>query len=95
MPTSRMGFSVCLVPSHEDILGGHVEKQLCSIMHDKNTNNYSFLVHQRDILVLGGESDTNFLSNLAMFCQAKPYFVAKLSSFVAVSTGNATMQDCI
>ena len=44
---------------------------------------------------MGGEPETGFLSNLTMFHQANPYCVAKLSSFVAVSTKTASMQDCI
>ena len=73
----------------------NVEKQLCRVVHEKNTNKYTVLVHQRGTLVLGGESKTDVLSNLAIFQQANPYIVTKLSSFVAVSTKTATMQDCI
>ena len=41
MPTSQIGSSTCLVPSCEEILGDDVEKQLCGVVHDKNTNKYS------------------------------------------------------
>ena len=94
MPTSQLGFSACLVPNREDILGGNVEKQLCRIVHDKNTTTYLLLVHQRCTWVLGEELETDLFSHLATIYQANTYFVAKLSSFVTVLTKNTTMQDC-
>ena len=36
MPTSQAGFSTCLVPTREEILGDNVEKQLCRVVNDKN-----------------------------------------------------------
>ena len=73
MPTSQIGFSTCLVPSHEEILGDNAEKQLYRVVHDKNTNKHQVLVHQRGIWVLGGEPETDFLSNFATLHQANPY----------------------
>ena len=81
MPTSQVGFSTCLVPSRDEILGDNAEKQLCRVVHDKNTNKHWVVVHQKGRWVLGGEPETDFLSSLATIYQANPYFVAKLTSF--------------
>ena len=40
MLTSQVGFSTCLVPSRDEILGDNVEKQLCGVVPDKNTNKH-------------------------------------------------------
>ena len=40
MPTSQVGFSTCLVPSRDEILGDNAEKQLCRVIHDKNANKH-------------------------------------------------------
>ena len=82
MPTSQVGFSTCLVPSRDKILGDNAEKQLCRVVHDMNTNKHWVLVHQRGRWVLGGESETDFLSSLATFYQVNPYFLAKLTMYV-------------
>ena len=46
MHISRIGYTTHLVPSREEILDDY-EKKLCRVVHHKNTNKNSVLVHKR------------------------------------------------
>ena len=75
----------------QNISPSQLREQIRSGAHSGNTSGHCAGYVQCNMVILPADWADDFLT----FCQANPYFVAKLSSFVAVSTRNATMQNCI
>ena len=68
--------------------------QLYMVVDSIGINKKPLIVHREGTHILGGQSNTDILSNITIFYTANPYFEAQLSSFVAVFTKNTTVYGC-